>query len=69
MAWTRGEMAARVAAELFDGAVVRADLWLADQADDLSLTRVEAALGPRAAGLGEVWDAWGRVRPAMLEDR
>ncbi len=56
-------------AALFDGAVVRADLWLADQADDLSLTRVEAALGPRAAGLGEVWDAWGRVRPAMLEDR
>ncbi|MHB8958564.1 MAG: hypothetical protein ACYDAN_02945 [Candidatus Limnocylindrales bacterium] len=56
-------------AALFDGAVVRADLWLAYQADDLSLARIEAALGPRAAALGEVWDAWGRVRPAMLEDR
>lgn len=56
-------------AALFDDAVVRADLWLAHQADDLSLARVEAALGPRAAALGEIWDAWGRVRPAMLEDR
>jgi hypothetical protein len=56
-------------AELFDGAVVRADLWLATQADDLSLARVEAALGPRAASLAELWDAWGRVRPAMLEER
>jgi hypothetical protein len=54
---------------LFDAAVVRADVWLAYQADDLSLTRIEAALGPRAAALGEIWDAWGRVRPAMLEDR
>ena len=56
-------------AALFDGAVVRADLWLAYQADDLSLAGIEAALGPRAAALGEIWDAWGRVRPAMLEDR
>lgn len=56
-------------AALYEDAVVRADLWLAQQADDLSLARVEAALGPRAAGLGEVWDAWGRVRPAMLEER
>ncbi len=56
-------------AALFDEAVVRADLWLAYQADDLSLARIEAALGPRAAALGDIWDAWGRVRPAMLEDR
>ncbi len=56
-------------AALFEGAVVRADLWLATQADDLSLARVEAALGPRAAGLAELWDAWGRARPAMLEER
>lgn len=55
--------------ELLDGAVVRSDLWLATQADDLALGRVEAALGPRAAALDEVWDAWGRVRPAMLEER
>ena len=56
-------------AALYDGATVRADLWLAMQADDLSLARVEAALGARAAGLAELWDAWGRVRPAMLEER
>jgi hypothetical protein len=56
-------------AALYDGATVRADLWLATQADDLSLARVEAALGARAAGLSELWDAWGRVRPAMLEER
>jgi hypothetical protein len=56
-------------AELFDGASVRADMWLATQADDLSLARLEAALGPRAAALTELWDAWGQVRPAMLEER
>jgi hypothetical protein len=54
--------------ELFDGARVRSDLWLATQADDLSLGRVEAALGPRAAALDELWDAWGVARPAMLEE-
>jgi hypothetical protein len=56
-------------AALYDGASVRADLWLANQADDLSLARVEAALGTRAAGLADLWDAWGRVRPAMLAER
>jgi hypothetical protein len=54
---------------LFEGATVRADLWLATQSDDLSLSRTEAALGARAASLADVWDAWGRVRPAMLEER
>jgi hypothetical protein len=55
-------------AELFDGTRVRSDLWLATQADDLSLGRVEAALGSRAAALHELWDAWGIARPAMLEE-
>ncbi len=54
-------------ARLFESASVRADLWLATEADDLSLGRVEAALGQRAAALSDLWDAWGRVRPAMLE--
>ncbi len=53
-------------AALFDGAVVRADVWLAAQSDDLTLARVEAALGTRAEAMGDLWDAWGRVRPAML---
>ena len=56
-------------AELFEGAIVRADVWLATRADDLSLERLEGALGPRAASLAELWDAWGRARPAMLEER
>ncbi len=54
---------------LFTGAQVRADAWLARQAGDLSLERVEAALGPRAAGLADLWDAWGPARAAMLEAR
>jgi len=56
-------------AALFEGATARADVWLAERADDLSLERLEAALGPSAAGLSELWDAWGRARPAMLEER
>ncbi len=58
----------RALAELFSQATVRADLWLAMQANDLALGRVEAALGSRAAALADLWDAWGRVRPAMLEE-
>ncbi len=56
-------------AALFEGASVRADLWLAAEADDLSLGRMEAALGQRASALADLWDAWGRVRPALLEVR
>ncbi len=56
-------------ADLFSGASVRADLWLAAEANDLTLGRVEAALGSRAGALKELWNAWGRVRPAMLEER
>lgn len=52
---------------LFAGAQVRADAWLARRAADLSLEHVEAALGPRAAGLADLWDAWGPARAAMLE--
>ena len=55
-------------AALFEGASIRADAWLAAQADDLALARVEAALGSRAEAMGDLWDAWGRVRPAMLAE-
>lgn len=54
---------------LYQDATVQADLWLATQADDLALARVEASLGARAGGLSELWNAWGRIRPVMLEDR
>jgi hypothetical protein len=53
-------------AGLYEGVAVVADEWLADQADDLSLGRMVDALGGRAAELADVWNAWGRVRPALL---
>jgi hypothetical protein len=55
-------------AGLYAEARVAADLWLAQQADDLALARVVDALRTRASGLDEVWNAWGRVRPALLAD-
>lgn len=51
---------------LFDRATVAAEAWLVTMADDLALGTVVDALGPRAADLGELWDAWGRVRPLLL---
>jgi hypothetical protein len=53
-------------AGLYAGAAVAADEWLADEAGDLSLGRMVDALGSRAAELADVWNAWGRVRPALL---
>jgi hypothetical protein len=51
---------------MYEQAVVAADEWLADQAGDLSLGRMVDALGNRSAELADVWNAWGRVRPALL---
>jgi hypothetical protein len=51
---------------LFAGALVASDEWLADEAGDLSLGRMVDALGGRAAELADLWNAWGRVRPALL---
>lgn len=51
---------------LYERAVVAADEWLSDQAGDLSLGRMVDALGNRAADLADIWNAWGRVRPALL---
>ena len=53
---------------LYAQATVAADEWLAHQADDLSLGRMVDALGSRAADLADVWNAWGRVRPALLSE-
>jgi hypothetical protein len=52
---------------LYERAVVASDEWLADEAGDLSLGRMVDALGNRAAELADVWNAWGRMRPALLE--
>jgi hypothetical protein len=53
-------------AELYQRATVAADEWLVHNAGDLSLGEMVDALGPRAGDLAEVWNAWGRVRPALL---
>jgi hypothetical protein len=54
--------------QLYAQAAVAADEWLAHQADDLSLGRMIDALGARAADLADIWNAWGRVRPALLAE-
>jgi hypothetical protein len=60
--WPReGELAA-----LYSRAIVAADAWLATRADDLALGSVVDALGPRAEDLGELWNAWGRIRTLLL---
>ncbi len=51
---------------LYEQAVVAADEWLADRTGDLALGTMVDALGGRAAELADLWNAWGRVRPALL---
>jgi hypothetical protein len=51
---------------LYAEATVAADEWLVSEAGDLSLGRMVDALGARAAELADLWNAWGRVRPALL---
>jgi hypothetical protein len=51
---------------LYERAVVAADQWLADQAGELALGQMVDALGGRAAELADLWNAWGRLRPALL---
>ena len=62
--WPReGELAT-----LYEHATVAADEWLVEEADDLALGRMVDALGARAAELADVWNAWGRLRPALLSE-
>jgi hypothetical protein len=53
-------------AQLLGQATVAADEWLAGEAPDLALARMVESLGNRAAELADLWNAWGRVRPALL---
>jgi len=52
---------------LFSEVEVAAAEHLAESAGDLTLGELVAMLGRRADGLTEVWNAWGRIRPLMLE--
>jgi hypothetical protein len=51
---------------LYARASVAADEWLKAEADDLALGSLSDALAHRAADLGELWSAWGRIRPLLL---
>ena len=55
-------------AELFSDVQVAAAEHLAGAADDMTLGSLIAMLGRRADGLTEIWNAWGRVRPVLLDD-
>jgi hypothetical protein len=51
---------------LFSRATVAGGEWLAQEAGDLSLGVMVDALGARASDLADLWNAWGRLRPALL---
>ena len=54
-------------AGLFSEVQVAATEHLASTAGDLTLGELVTMLGRRADGLAEIWNAWGRVRPVLLD--
>jgi hypothetical protein len=54
-------------AELYRGVAVAAGEFLAGAAGGLTLGEMVALLRGRAEGLTELWNAWGRVRPLLLQ--
>jgi len=54
-------------AELYRDVRVAADEYLAEAAGGLTLGELVSLLGRRADALAEVWNAWGRIRPILLE--
>ena len=52
---------------LFEDVRVAADELVAAAAPDLSLGEMVALLGGRAEALADLWNNWGKVRPALLE--
>ena len=54
--------------DLFRDVEVAAAEHLAGSAGDLTLGELVTMLGRRADGLTEVWNAWGRIRPLLLEE-
>jgi hypothetical protein len=53
--------------ELYRDVTVAADEYLAGAAGGLTLGELVTLLGRRADPLTELWNAWGRVRPLLLE--
>lgn len=52
---------------LFSEVTVSADEYVASVAGNLTLGDLVTVLGRRADGLADLWNAWGRVRPLLLE--
>ncbi|MEX1173784.1 MAG: hypothetical protein WEG56_14405 [Chloroflexota bacterium] len=63
--WPTEEEMTRLLAEV----TVAADEHLAGAAGDLTLGELVTMLGRRADGLTAAWNAWGRLRPLLLEER
>lgn len=53
--------------DLYRHVAVAADEFLAGAAGELTLGEMVALLGGRAADLTDLWNAWGRVRPLLLQ--
>ena len=53
--------------DLFRDVTVAADEYVSGAAGGLTLGELVTLLGRRADGLTEVWNAWGRIRPRLLE--
>ncbi len=56
-------------AVLFEEVEVAAAEHLADRAGGLTLGELVTMLGRRADALAEIWNAWGRIRPVLLDER
>ena len=54
---------------LFGDVQVSAAEHLSSVAGDLTLGGLVSMLGRRADALAEIWNAWGRIRPLLLEER
>jgi hypothetical protein len=54
-------------AELYRDVAVSAGEFLAGAAGGLTLAEMLAVLHGRAEGLTDLWNAWGRIRPLLLE--
>lgn len=51
---------------LWQGVTIAATEFVHSRASDLSLESMAALLGPRAHGLSDLWDNWGRMRRLLL---
>ncbi|MEO8228906.1 MAG: hypothetical protein ABI628_03990 [Chloroflexota bacterium] len=57
----------RDSAELYRDVAVSAGEFLAGAAGELTLGEMLAVLHGRAEGLTDLWNAWGRIRPLLLQ--